>query len=81
VAKLAMTDRSSAGILHSLYLAGFRMFMSVVEKNLVPDFIVRAGIRYLLSVRAKAVAPASVQLQPSQRPTYTCPSYTDCSII
>jgi hypothetical protein len=35
-------------------IAGF--IANFIEKGLVPDFILRAGIRYLLSIRAAAVS-------------------------
>lgn len=37
------------------YLACFRWFLGLVVMRLVPDFIVRYGIRYLLSLRLKEV--------------------------
>ena len=39
----------------SVYLACFRWFLGLVVLRLVPDFIVRWGIRYLLSLRLKEV--------------------------
>ncbi len=39
----------------SAYDATFRAFMVAVERDLVPDFIIRRGIRYLLSQRVQEV--------------------------
>lgn len=39
----------------NVYLACFRWFLGLVLMRLVPDFIVRLGIRYLLSLRLKEV--------------------------
>lgn len=44
-------------LLNHLYDAGFRAFMSLVEMNLVPDFVLRRGIRHLLSSRLKEESP------------------------
>jgi tRNA(His) 5'-end guanylyltransferase len=37
------------------YDATFRMLMQAVERDLMPDFIIRSGIRYLLSHRVAEV--------------------------
>ena len=37
------------------YDATFSAFMSLVERDLIPDVIVRSGIRYLLSQRVQEV--------------------------
>jgi hypothetical protein len=47
-------------LLNHLYDAGFRAFMSLVEMNLVPDFVLRRGIRHLLSSRLKEVRPSNI---------------------
>lgn len=43
------------GLLSSAYNATFRQVLGVVEKDVVPDFLIRKGIRYLLSKRAATV--------------------------
>lgn len=42
-------------MLKSAYDTAFAGALGVVERDLVPDFAVRAGIRYLLSQRVKEV--------------------------
>jgi hypothetical protein len=39
-----------------VYEETFRRCMQVVERNIVPDSLVRRGIRYLLSQRVKEVS-------------------------
>lgn len=41
--------------LQKLYDPCFRAFMSIVERDVVPDFIIRRGIRFLLSKRVDEV--------------------------
>jgi hypothetical protein len=43
------------GLLSSAYNAAFRQVLGVVERDVVPDFMIRRGIRYLLSKRAATV--------------------------
>jgi cyclopropane-fatty-acyl-phospholipid synthase len=43
----------------SVYLTFFRWFLGLVVMRLVPDFFVRMGIRYLLSLRLKEVRACS----------------------
>lgn len=43
------------GLLSSAYNAAFRQVLGVVERDIVPDFMIRRGIRYLLSKRAATV--------------------------
>ena len=45
----------------ALYDEVFRRFMGLVEKDVVPDSIVRSGIRFLVSKRVKATSPASAE--------------------
>jgi len=45
----------------ALYDELFRRFMSLVEKDVVPDSIVRSGIRFLVSKRVRATSPASAE--------------------
>jgi hypothetical protein len=49
--------RFISDILHLqvLYDAAFRIFMGVVELDVVPDFVIRRGIRFLLGVRLQTV--------------------------
>lgn len=39
----------------ALYQAAFRVILRLVELELVPDFVVRFGIRHLLSIRLREV--------------------------
>lgn len=57
-----MRERSSIltmvqkeGLLSSTYNEAFRQILGVVERDVVPDFLVRKGIRYLLRKRASTV--------------------------
>jgi hypothetical protein len=43
------------GLLGALHQAAFRFAMRLIELELVPDFITRAGIRHLLSIRLRDV--------------------------
>ncbi|KAI8110508.1 hypothetical protein M9435_002182 [Picochlorum sp. BPE23] len=45
------------GLLSSAYNAAFRQVLGVVERDVVPDFMIRRGIRYLLSKRAATSSP------------------------
>eukprot|EP00889_Picochlorum_renovo_P004093 jgi/Picre1/31123/NNA_006477.t1 len=45
------------GLLSSAYNAAFRQVLGVVERDVVPDFMIRKGIRYLLSKRAATSSP------------------------
>ena len=40
-----------ASVYSQVYDTAFRAFMTVVEQNIMPDFVLRAGIRRLLSLR------------------------------
>ena len=51
--------RSANAMLDRLYEDVFRLALQIVEKNVVPDFIVRNGIRHLLSKRAVESTPKS----------------------
>ena len=42
-------------LLQSAHQTAFRAVLRFVEAELVPDFIVRRGIRYLLSIRLREV--------------------------
>lgn len=46
-------------MLRRLYDAAFAQVLAITEKDLVPDFVIRTGIRYLLSQRKKETNPAS----------------------
>ena len=50
--------RFISDILHLqvLYDFAFKLFMGIVELDVVPDFIIRAGIRFLLGVRLQTVS-------------------------
>lgn len=52
-----MTDPGSGGSLNWVWRAGFKAFMTLVELNVVPDILVRTGIKYLLYQRVKKVIP------------------------
>ena len=49
------TKKGKQGLLHQLYEEAFRRALQLVETNTVPDLVVRKGIQYLLSKRAKEV--------------------------
>ena len=49
-------------IIKNLYDQAFTGALSITEKNVVPDPIIRAGIRYLLSNRAKEVRDVAIIL-------------------
>eukprot|EP01026_Neomeris_dumetosa_P083378 TRINITY_DN9674_c0_g1_i3.p2 TRINITY_DN9674_c0_g1~~TRINITY_DN9674_c0_g1_i3.p2 ORF type:complete len:364 (-),score=60.74 TRINITY_DN9674_c0_g1_i3:434-1504(-) len=50
-----------------LFNTFFKWFLSIVEQNIVPDFILRFGIRYLLSLRLNDLTlPLSSQLATKQ---------------
>jgi hypothetical protein len=51
-------------LLKAAYESAVALFISTVEYGLVPDFVLRQGIRYLLSIRAKA-AVRIVSILPS----------------
>ena len=53
----------TSNVLKRAYDATFSAFMSLVERDLVPDVIVRSGIRYLLSQRVQEVQSASWRSQ------------------
>lgn len=53
------------GILESLHQAAFRLAMRLIVAERVPDFITRAGIRYLLSIRLKDVRARASVLVPA----------------
>lgn len=40
---------------YDLYQRVFRLFMALVEREYVPDFIIRRGIQFLLSQRLQEV--------------------------
>ena len=46
-------------MLERLYEDAFRMALQIVEKNVVPDFMIRKGIRHLLAKRAAESTPKS----------------------
>lgn len=46
---------SDSSVFRSAYDGVFRLFMQAVERDLVPDFLIRRGIRYLLSQRVQDV--------------------------
>jgi hypothetical protein len=46
---------SYQNVVNELHQMAFRLFMVIVERDLVPDFIIRRGIRYLLSLRLREV--------------------------
>jgi hypothetical protein len=48
----------------AMYQAAFRVMMSLMEKEFVPDFITRVGIRYLLSLRLRDVRVLAVLCGP-----------------
>lgn len=50
----AVTEITSK-VAKDVYEEAFRRCMQVVEQNIVPDVLVRRGIRYLLSQRVKEV--------------------------
>jgi hypothetical protein len=47
--------RSGINMLQGAYDAAFKAVLGLTEKDVVPDVAIRAGIRYLLSQRAKEV--------------------------
>lgn len=46
-------------MLRRAYDAAFAQVLAVTEKDVVPDFLLRAGMRHLLGQRAKETSPAS----------------------
>lgn len=42
-------------LLQDVYQSAFRLFMSAVVKDVVPDYVLRRGIRHLLSQRVRQV--------------------------
>lgn len=54
-----MTSSPSSDLKKTIYDATFRRILQIVEKNIVPDPIIRRGIRHLLARRAKESTPAS----------------------
>lgn len=47
---------SDSSAFRSAYDGLFKIFMQAVERDLVPDFLIRRGIRYLLSQRVEDVS-------------------------
>jgi hypothetical protein len=47
-------------MLHGAYDAAFKAILGLTEKDVVPDVAIRAGIRYLLSQRAKEVRKGTI---------------------
>lgn len=55
------------GICSVLYQKAFALFMRLVEREYVPDFILRRGIRFLLSKRLQEVQTSSLGLLRHER--------------
>lgn len=63
-------------MLGALYEWALDRFISLIEYGYIPDFVVRTGIRYLLSIRANEVGHAAISAHKS-RAARTTPSPSD----
>jgi len=53
------SSTGNPSVLDSAYNEAFRRVLQLVEKNVVPDFLIRKGMRYLMSKRAAQSSPRS----------------------
>lgn len=69
----AVTEITSK-VAKDVYEETFRRCMQVVEQNIVPDALVRRGIRYLLSQRVKEVGRKALLTVHGNAPHNPAPS-------